>query len=165
MKLVLLLLLTTSLSLAGCTKQTTARLGNPMYLPDNWLTVKATAWQFRELPEQSQNDLINLRAKLVEERNGRYYSFYGHLRPEVVEEIKATKESLNEAFFDLQYSSDAIMASITPNLRGLSDTYAENEAGIAVTNNANSRMLDDDAVRLLLLDKPSLLSTHPVVEN
>jgi hypothetical protein len=165
MKLVLLLLLTTTLSLAGCTKQTTSRLGDPMYLPDNWLTVKTTAWQFRELPEQNQNDLINLRAKLLEERNGRYYSFYGHLRPEFVEEIKATKESLNEAFFDLKYSSDAIMASITPNLRGLSDTYAENEAGIAITNNANTRMLDDDAVRLLLLDKPSLLSPHPVVEN
>jgi|TARA_B100001964_G_C13965013_1_gene479375 hypothetical protein len=163
MKLFLFLILAVSLSLAGCNRQN--RLGNEAYLPDNWLTINTTAWQFRELPEKNRNELVTLRSKLIEERNGRYYSFYGHLKPEVISEIKATNDRLDEAFLDLRYSSDAIFASLTPNLRGTSDTYAENKAGIAVVNNTNTRMMDDDTVRFLLLDKPSMLSPQPIVDN
>ena len=163
MKLLILALFSGALVLTGCHKP--SRLGNSIYLPDNWLTVKTTAWQFRELPEQNRNELLDLKSKLIEEKNGRYYSFYGHYTPETTSEIDSTTARLNQAFSDLQYSSTAIFASLSPNLKGLSNTYSEQEAGIAVTNNANMRMIDDDAGRLFLLDKPSLLSPLPTIHD
>ncbi len=163
MKLLILAIFSVALLLTGCQKP--SRLGNSIYLPDNWLTVKTTAWQFRELPKQNRTELLDLRSKLIKEQNGRYYSFYGHYPPETSSEIDATTSRLNQAFSDLQYSSTAIFASLTPNLKGLSSTYSQQEAGIAVTNNANLRMLDDDAGRLFLLDKPSLMSPLPTIHD
>ena len=66
------------------------------------------------------------------------------------------------------YSSEnvnPILADLTPNMDGLAQTYSENDAGIAVTNNANRRMKADDLRRFMLLDKSSILSPMPVVGN
>ena len=68
----------------------------------------------------------------------------------------------------VRYSSedaDPMLVDLTPNMNGLAQTYSENDAGIAVTNNANDRMMDDDLRRLMLLDKSSILSPMPVVGN
>jgi len=63
------------------------------------------------------------------------------------------------------HSKSAVLKDLTPNMDGLSETYAENDAGIVVVNNANDRMFVDDMRRATLLDKPSMLSPYPVVDH
>ena len=63
------------------------------------------------------------------------------------------------------YRSGVDLNNLTPNMNGLAQTYSENDAGIAVTNNENDRMYMDDLRRAMLLDKPSILSPIPVVGN
>jgi len=155
-----LLLLTVAIGLLGCTK--TSKLGDPKYMPDNWLAISSNAWQVKELPEVNRIVLENLQIKLYVERQGQYFNFFGKYRPEVLYEIEATTKRLDLAYLELQYSSRAILPSLTPNLDGLSETDAERAAGIAVTKNANHRMMHDDLNRLLLLDKASTLSPFPV---
>ena len=55
--------------------------------------------------------------------------------------------------------------TLAPNMNGLAETYAQNDAGIAVVNDANNRMFVDDMRRATLLDKPSMLSPFPVVQD
>ena len=55
--------------------------------------------------------------------------------------------------------------ALAPNMNGLAETYAQNDAGIAVVNDANDRMFVDDLRRATLLDKPSMLSPFPVVQD
>ncbi len=62
-----------------------------------------------------------------------------------------------------KHSTNAILKDLTPNMDGLSETYSENDAGIAVVNNDNDRMYVDDWRRVMILDKPSSLSPYPVV--
>ncbi|MBT4530879.1 MAG: hypothetical protein HOC27_06700 [Phycisphaerae bacterium] len=163
MRLLVLLILTPMLLLTGCNK--TSRLGDPAHLPNNWLSMRPKAWQVRELPEVYRNELSALQVKLANERLGQYYNFYGKFKPSVLNEIKSTSTNLDQAYLNLAYSSKAILASLTPNMHGLGETDAENTAGIAVTNNANHRMMHDDGNRFLLLDKPSMLSPSPVVQD
>ncbi|MFT4592885.1 MAG: hypothetical protein ACI9JK_000584 [Phycisphaerales bacterium] len=59
----------------------------------------------------------------------------------------------------------SILNDLTPNMNGLAETYAQNDAGIAVVNDANYRMFVDDMRRATLLDKPSMLSPYPVVQD
>ena len=140
-------------------------MGNPDYMPSNWLSIRYNSWQIKQLPEVNQKELSALQIKLANERQGQYYNFFGAYTPLIQDEIKTTSERLNQAYLDLAYSSNAITASLTPNLSGLSETEAERAAGIAVTNNANQRMMRDDVNRIILLDKPSLLSPYPIVDN
>ena len=163
MKFLGMSLLMLTILLSGCNK--TSRLGNPDYMPSNWLTVRYNAWQVKKLPEVYQNELSALKIKLANERQGQYYNFYGAYAPVIQDEIKTTSGRLNQAYLYLAYSSNAILASLTPNLSGLSETEAERAAGIAVTNNANHRMIHDDVNRIILLDKPSMLSPYPVVND
>tara|TARA_B100000959_G_C14449247_1_gene406085 strand:- start:9 stop:503 length:495 start_codon:yes stop_codon:yes gene_type:complete len=147
----------------GC--QTTSRLGNPKHLPDNWYTIKSTAWQVKELSDADRATLETLKTKMAEAREGQYYNFFGNYTPAMLDEIASTTKTLDQAYLDLQYSNKAILASLTPGLDGLSETDSEREAGIAVVNNQNNRMGKDDWNRILLLDKPSMLSEYPVVDN
>ena len=59
----------------------------------------------------------------------------------------------------------SIINDLTPNMNGLAETYSQNDAGIAVVNDANDRMFVDDMRRATLLDKPSMLSPFPVVQD
>lgn len=59
----------------------------------------------------------------------------------------------------------SIINDLTPNMNGLAETYSQNDAGIAVVNDANNRMFVDDMRRATLLDKPSMLSPFPVVQD
>ena len=77
-----------------------------------------------------------------------------------------TFASLSAALIGCQsntHSTNAILKDLTPNMDGLSETYSENDAGIAVVNNDNDRMYVDDWRRVMILDKPSSLSPYPVV--
>ena len=150
--------------LSACS-QHTSRLGSVRYLPSDWLNISPNAWQLRELPEVNRVELENLQLRLNYERQGQYYNFFGKYKPSVQNEIDSTINNLDQAYYDLQYSSRAILVSLTPNMRGLSDTHAEREAGDAVTKNANIRMSTDDLNRAILLDRPSSLSPYPVVDN
>ena len=163
MKLTGTMMLLLAILVTGCSRST--RLGNPEYMPSNWLTMRYNAWQIRELPESYRNELSTLQLTLANERLGQYYNFYGNYTPEIQAKIKSTNLRLDQAFLDLAYSSTAIFASLSPDMSGLSETNAERAAGIAVTNNANRRMIRDDVNRLLLLDKPSMLSPFPVVQD
>jgi len=158
------ILLCTLAVLVGCTNKY-AKLGTPQHMPENWLTIKPNAWQVRELPESYRTELAELRTKLERERDGQYYSFHGTFNPKVQNEIDTTIEQLNQAYLDLKYTSKAILASLTPGLDGLAETYSEREAGIAVTNNANRRLLKDDVNRALMLDKSSALSPYPTIND
>jgi hypothetical protein len=149
--------------LCGCNK--TSRLGNPAYLPSDWLSVSANSWQIKELPEADQDKLRALQVKLSNERNGQYFNFYGTYKPEVLDEINTTTSQLDQAYLGMAYSSNAILSSLTPNMHGPSETHTENKAGIAVTNNTNHRMMHEDGNRFLLLDKPSTLTPMPIVRD
>jgi hypothetical protein len=59
----------------------------------------------------------------------------------------------------------SIINDLTPNMNGLAETYAQNDAGIAVVNDANDIMFLDHLRRATLLDKPSMLSPFPVVQD
>lgn len=59
-------------------------------------------------------------------------------------------------------STKAILANPSPQMDGLTETYSEDKAGIAVVND---RLYVDDWRRMLLLDKPSALSVMLVVQN
>ncbi len=63
---------------------------------------------------------------------------------------------------DSSYSTEAILADLSPGMKTLSETHAEYAAGVAVTNNNNKRMLDADWRNILLLDHASTLSVAPV---
>ena len=64
-----------------------------------------------------------------------------------------------------QNQDRAILNNLTPNMDGIAETYAQNDSGIAVVVNENIRMVSDDLRRLFLLDKPSMLTPYPVVDN
>ena len=158
------ILLISLTSLVAC-RNNAKRLGDPAYLPDNWLEVKSTSWQLKELPETSQNQLAEMHARLTLERRGQYYNFFGNYKPVTLEYIKSTLAKLDQDYLNLRYSAKAIMANLTPEMSTLSQTYSERSARISVTNSQNSRLINDDWDKALLLDKPSSLSVIPVVEN
>ena len=83
----------------------------------------------------------------------------------MLSELDSVLNNLNQAYFDMKYSNKAIAANLTPNMHGLAETYSDNDAGIIVVNNLNERMIVDDFRRATLLDKPSMLSPYPVVDN
>ena len=150
-------------SLVGC--HSANRLGDPAYLPDNWLEVRSSSWQLMELPKTSQDQLSKMHARLTLERRGQYYNFFGNYKPETLEYIKSTLAQLDQDYLNLRYSAKAILANMTPEMSTLSQTYSERTARISVTNNQNSRLFNDDWDKALLLDKPSTLSIIPVVEH
>ena len=149
--------------LVGCSSN--SRLGNPKYLPDDWFSISINSWQYKELPEANKVELQNFKIKLANERQGQYFSFYQKYSPKFQSEIDTTISSLNEAYFNQQYSSKAILANLTPELDGTSETHSERDAGVATVNNLNQRMGKDDVNRALLLDKPSMLSPYPVSDH
>ena len=163
MKIYSLAMLSLVVVLSAC--QQTSRLGNPRYLPSDWLNISSNAWQLRELPEENRVELENLQVKLNYERQGQYYNFFGKYKPSVQDEIDSTLMKLDQVYSNLQYSPKAIVDSLTPNMDGLSDTHSEREADNAVTKNANKRMIRDDWNRATLLDKPSALTPFPVVQE
>jgi hypothetical protein len=63
------------------------------------------------------------------------------------------------------YSTKAILANPSPEMKGIAETPSEDKAGIAVVNNVNDRLYVDDWRKVLLLDKPSSLTVVPVVQN
>ena len=156
--------LTLTVALSGCSTNT-SRLGNPRYMPENWLATSPTTWQVKKLPEVNRNELANLIVKLNMERQGQYYSFFGNYKKSTQVEINSTIERLNQAYLNLQYSPDAIYGSLTPNLDGISNTYSEREAGDAVMKNENIRMSRDDWDRLWMVNHPSTLSPTPIVRD
>ena len=165
MKLVLIInIILFSVLLNGCSNSM-RHLGDPQYLPKNWLSVNENSWQFKELPEANKIELRDLKTKLAQAQEGQYYSFYQKYSPEMLSELDRVLNNLNQAYFEMQYSNKAIAANLTPIMDGLAETYSENDAGIIVVNNANERMIVDDFRRATLLDKPSMLSPYPVVDN
>ena len=160
---IVLLLLTVAIGLLGCTK--TSKLGDPKYMPDNWLAISSNAWQVKELPEVNRIVLENLQIKLYVERQGQYYNFFGTYQPDTLNYINSTTAALDEAFLNLRYSSKVVLTNPSPSMRGLAETYNDHDAGIAVTNNTNSRSYEDDWRRFLLFDRPSTLSPFPVVND
>ena len=158
-----ILCIATLISSTSCTK--TSRLGDPNYLPDNWLTVRTTAWQITELPEKNKVQLENLQIQLYKERKGQYYNFFGKYNPETLSLIDSVTSNLDTAYLDLRYSSKAILSSLTPPHQGLTETEAERLASIAVTKNVNHRLMHDDINRSILLDRPSSLSIYPVIQD
>ncbi|MBT4523524.1 MAG: hypothetical protein HOI88_02810 [Phycisphaerae bacterium] len=161
--LFLTLCIATLISSTSCTK--TSRLGDPTYLPDNWLSLRNTAWQITELPEINRVQLENLHIQLHKERQGQYYNFFGKYNPETLSLIDSVTSNLDTAYLDLRYSSKAILLSLTPSQQGLADTEAERLASIAVTKNVNHRSMHDDINHILLLDRPSSLSIYPTVQD
>ena len=140
----------------GC--QQHAKLGQLEYMPKNWLTVKTTAWQVTKLPEQSQQNLSDLKTRLANEHEEQYYVLFGSYKPATQEYINKTTQELNRAYLDLQFSDKAIFANLTPNMGTLSETHAEIAAGAAIRQNENSRMFKSDVRNALLLDNPSRLN-------
>ena len=160
------ILLISLTSLVACSNNRWGkRLGDPSYLPDNWLQVEKNSWQLKELPETSKNQLSEMHARLTLERRGQYYNFFGNYKPETLEYMKSTLAQLDQDYLNLRYSAKAILANMTPEMSTLSQTYSERTARISVTNNQNSRLFNDDWDKALLLDKPSTLSVIPVVEH
>jgi len=111
-----LLLLTVAIGLLGCTK--TSKLGDPKYMPDNWLAISSNAWQVKELPEVNRIVLENLQIKLYVERQGQYYNFFGTYQPDTLNYINSTTAALDEAFLNLRYSSKVILTNPSPSMRG-----------------------------------------------
>ena len=58
-----------------------------------------------------------------------------------------------------------ILMDLTPNLAVVADSIYTEAAGIAVVNNSNRRLYMDDWRRALLLDKSSVLSPYPIIDN
>jgi len=58
-----------------------------------------------------------------------------------------------------------MLDNLTPNMHGLAETHAENDAGVAMTKDTEWRQFDDDIRRALMLDRPSSLSPYPVVND
>ena len=160
MKLFGISLLMLTFVISGCGR--TSRLGQPQYMPSNWLALRSDAWQVQELPEVYQKELSDLQTTLFKERQGQYYTSNGTYSPEIQNEIDATSNRLDQAYLNLQYSSKVILANLTPELNGLAETNAQRKAAIAVVNNLNARMSKDDLNRALLLDKSSTLSPYSV---
>ena len=147
-------------ALVACQRRT--KLGNPDFLPKNWITAKTTVWQVTKLPEENQKDLTDMKSRLMKERDGQYYNLFGRYKPETLEYIKVTVAELDGAYFNLAYSSEALLANLSPGMRTLPETHAEYAAQIAVTNNNNRRMLNADWRNARLLDHASTLSVAPV---
>ena len=155
--------ITIIMTLIGCTR--TSRIGHPQFVPESWIALRSNAWQILNLPQTNKQELYDLQVMLANERNGQYYNFYGTYSPKVQSEIDATSSRLNQVFLDLKYSTKYILANLSPELDGLSETHAERKARIAVVNDQISRMSRDDLNRALLLDKASMLSPYPVVTD
>ncbi len=158
----LVLLVFVSIAVTACQQPT--KLGDPKYLPKDWLTLSINSWQYKKIPELNRNELIAMKARLAKEREGQYYNLFGRYRPETIEYIKHTKTVLDQAYLDLQYSSEAILADLTPELKTLSDTHSEYRAGISWVNNENRRMIWDDIRKVWIVDSPSSLSPLPTPE-
>jgi|GEM_PF-6798346 hypothetical protein len=152
-----------SVSLFGCQKS--SRMGNAADLPAKWSTANPKSWQVQGLPELSKDQLTVMQRRLSEEREGQYYSFFGTYNPTTLQYISTTSAGLDEAFLNMKYSSKVIIRDLSPNMEGVSSTYIENEANFAVIKDIEDRMLEDDWSRALLTDKPSSLSTVPIVQD
>jgi len=165
MKLVLILnIIVISILLNGC-GNSMHHLGDPQYMPKNWLSLSENSWQFKELPEANKIELQDLKIKFAQAKQGQYYSFYQNYSPELLSEFDRVMDNLNQAYLELQYSNKAIAANLTPNMNGLAETRSQNDASIGVVNNENERMYIDDWRRLMLLDKPSSLTPYPITGN
>ena len=160
-KPILIALLVCTCFMVACQRRT--KLGNPDYLPKNWVSVKSTAWQVTKLPAPYQAELSGMKIRLAKERKGQYYNLFGRYKPETEEYVKTTIAGLDEAFFNLQYSAEAILEDLTPEMKTLADSHSEFTAGIANVNNQNRRMIEADWRDARLLDQPSSLSVYPVV--
>ena len=159
----LLYLLAISISITAC--QRTSMLGNPKFLPDNWVIAKSMDWQVASLPENNRIEFEVMQTRLIAERKGQYFNLFGKFRPSTLEYIQSTTHSLDEAFLNLRYSNAAIIGNITPDMKGLAETISEHNVGIATVDNVNIRMSRDDLRRLFLRDKPSSLSPYPVIRD
>ncbi len=62
-------------------------------------------------------------------------------------------------------SFDAIRGNLTPELQGLTDRPVDDERNLAVTNNMNLRLMNDDLGRALYTDHPSRLSPYPITST
>jgi len=159
----LLYLLAISISITAC--QRTSMLGNPKFLPDNWVIAKSMDWQVASLPENNRIEFEVMQTRLIAERQGQYFNLFGKFRPNTLEYIQSTTRSLDEAYLNLRYSNAAIIGNISPEMKGLAETTSEHYAGIAAVDNENIRMSRDDLRRLFLRDKPSSLSPYPVIRD
>ncbi len=159
------LLTTLVLFTYGCHTNNHSYLGDPSHLPSDWTLMSAKSWQVKNLNAEDRELLAQFKEQIVKEQQGQYFNFYGEYSPAFRQVIQSTTSRLDTAYLNLAYSSRAILSDLTPQMNGLSETYDENDAGIAVVNNANERMYDDDWRRALLLDKPSMLSPVPVVQD
>ncbi|HIO52851.1 MAG TPA: hypothetical protein EYN32_04300 [Phycisphaerales bacterium] len=159
----LLYLLAISISITAC--QRTSMLGNPKFLPDNWVTAKSMDWQVASLPENNRIEFEVMQTRLIAERQGQYFSLFGKFHPNTFDYIQSTTRSLDEAYLNLRYSNAVIIGNISPDMNGLAETTSEHNAGIEAVDSENIRMSRDDLRRLFLRDKPSSLSPYPVVGN
>ncbi|MBT6269046.1 MAG: hypothetical protein HOI88_01680 [Phycisphaerae bacterium] len=152
------------LTSCGC-RTNNARLGNPNYLPTDWTLMSSNSWQVKSLNDNDRTLLNNFKYQIAEEREGQYFNLYGQYSPAFQQVMHSTTNRLDDSFLNLAYSSKVIPYDLSPNMNGLAETYAQNDAGIAVVNDANNRMFVDDMRRATLLDKPSMLSPFPVVQD
>ena len=59
-------------------------------------------------------------------------------------------------------SFDAIRRDLTPELRAMTDRPVDEQRNMAVANNQNVRMFNDDIGRAFYTDHPSRLSPYPI---
>ncbi len=152
-----------SVSLFGC--QNASRMGNADDLPMNWSTTNSKAWQVRGLPEISREQFTAMQKRLSKEREGQYYNFFGTYNPQTLQYIDTTSAGLDNAFLNMKYSSQVIISNLSPNMEGVTSTYVENEANLAVIKDIEDRMIADDWSRAIYTDKPSALSDVPIVQD
>ncbi len=59
-------------------------------------------------------------------------------------------------------SFGAITGNLTPELQGTTDRPVDDERNLAIANNMNLRLMNDDLGRALYTDHPSRLSPYPI---
>ena len=62
-------------------------------------------------------------------------------------------------------SQQKIMTDITPSMKTLSQTQSEIDISINMTDNQNMRMVEEDLGRVWYTNRPSRLSSFPVVNT
>ncbi len=163
-----LAILTVGLSvalLAGCNspeRVTDSTIRKRANLPESWVYLSGGSGKVSALPPGLQRQLKDLRADLVTEQQGRYFAFYGHYTPETQGRIDAMNRACNEAYL---VSDRAIASNLTPEMGSVSQTGADLWWDDQEIYNIQSRELQDDWRAFWLMDSPSILSRHPIVDT
>jgi len=132
------------------------------HLPESWLYLSDTSSEVATLPKGMQDALAELRADAQREHASRYFTVFGEYTPEMQSRIEAMNRACTEAYM---VSTNKLSSDLTPELTSVSESSADIWWDDQIIYNIQGRELHDDWRSFWLMDSPSTLNRHPIIDT